>query len=1026
MCFNVRLMNPNADRVFINNSKCIGYLEEYSENFVRTISSEKPETKLVENDIKLDHLPVDEKSILLKVLRKHCSVFSLSKRDIGCTKALKHCIDTGDSGPIAIPMRNVPLALQDKVDSMVDEMLQDGVVEPSASAWNSPIVLVRKKSGDLRMCIDFRQLNSVTKKSSFPIPSTNSLLDALEGSSYFSTLDLTQGYYQVELNDVDREKTAFMTRRGQFQFKRMPFGLNTAPITFQKVMHIVLRNENWLKCLIYLDDIIIFGSSLTQHMERLDTVLTKIKEAGLKLSTRKCVFLKKEVTFLGHVVSQKGIHTDNSKVKVIQEWPVPKDTCDLRKFIGFCGYYRRFVNHYANIVRPLEQLLNKLNSYGNKRTKKMNINSSWELTHQQAFDTLKNRLCTAPILAYPQSSGRFILDTDASAYGIGAVLSQVQNGDEKVIAYASHSLSKTEQRYCVTRRELLSVYRYVKQFKHYLFGRHFTIRTDHKSLVWLLNCRNPSTSQYCSWKAELEIFDFEIIHRSGDKHTNADILSRLAECGQCGIKHTNPLPKRNVKIFNANSSVISNARDIVLACREDHLTIREYINANVSSKVEKNHLMSIMNELILMNNRLFFKDTRGLREIPILSRRTCIIRDFHNMLCHLSAEKVYSVLVKKFYWKGMFRETKNVIDECDTCLKMKNAKPLHKSNIEVSEQFFPFERIAMDISGPFRLTKSGNQYILAISDYFSKLTCFIPLKNTLSQNICDKFLEHWVAKYGIPLKIHTDQGQNFNSALFKQMCDKLGIQKTRTCPYYPQSDGLVERSFRTVKPLIASVMEDKGCEWDKTLPLINLALLSATSKQTGYSPYQVLYGKNVKHPMCTETEYIRETSENYVNDLTVEIRQIYKKVKETQDNQRASLKLRVNKNRYFKKPSVGDYVYVEIPKALRKSFEPKFQGPYEIKTLITPTLYELICTKTDKLIIRNYNQIKVKLANKVSEGDNNVLNNESNRRNKNHIEKAPKKHPDETKEDNQKRYPRRRTKPVDRFFNIRGGGSVGI
>ena len=348
---------------------------------------------------------------------------------------------------------------------------------------------------------------------------------------------MSSGYHQVPINQSDREKTAFSTRYGQYEFNRMPFGLCSAPATFQRLMNLVLRKENWLKCVIYLDDILIFGSTMDEHNERLDQVLTKIKEAGLKLAPEKCHFLRKEVHYLGHVINATGVTTDPEKIESIQRWALPKCKKEMQAFLGFCNYYRRFIQGYASLTEPLSGMIKSDNKF------------DWTDDCKNSFYKLKEALTSPPVLSLPHKEGKYILDTDASHNAIGAVLSQVQDGEEKVLYYASKTLTKSQRQYCITRKELLAIYIFVLKFKHYLIGSKFLVRTDHQALKWLLNWDSPNTSQYCIWKAELEIFDMVVEFREGSKHINADALSRLPNCEQCQINHEDPKQKRNVKVY---------------------------------------------------------------------------------------------------------------------------------------------------------------------------------------------------------------------------------------------------------------------------------------------------------------------------------------------------------------------------------------------------------------------------------------------------------------------------------------------
>ncbi|CAK1579348.1 unnamed protein product [Parnassius mnemosyne] len=404
-----------------------------------------------------------------KLLLKYSNVFSSNEADIGKTGLVQHKIEL----PIFQRPRRLPVALEKEVETMIEGMVKDGVIEPSSSPWCSPVVLVKKKDGSMRFCVDYRRLNDATKKDSYPLPRIDDTLDMLTGVKWFSTLELKSGYWQVEIHPKDKEKIAFSTGKCLWQFKVMPFVLCNAPATFERLMELVLTGLIGDACLVYLDDIIIIGRTFEEHHQNLVRVLMKIQSANLKLSPKKCSLFKRQVSFLGYVVSEEGIRTDPEKIAAINEWPVPKDKTQ----------------------------------------------------------ELKNRLCKTPILGYPDAGKEFIVDTDASDIGLGGVLSQ-RNGDQEiVIAYVCKSLSKSERNYCVTRRELLAVVKSLQHFSKYLLGRKFHLRTDHAALKWLLQFKNPE-GQVARWIELLQEYDFVIEHRSGRSHGNADALSRRP-CPDC-------------------------------------------------------------------------------------------------------------------------------------------------------------------------------------------------------------------------------------------------------------------------------------------------------------------------------------------------------------------------------------------------------------------------------------------------------------------------------------------------------------
>ena len=389
-------------------------------------------------------------------------------------------------------------------------MSNQGLIEPSENPWACPIVLVRKKDRGLRFCVDCRALNNITRKDSYPLPRIDDTLDTLAGMNWLSALDLKSGYWQVEMDPLDKDKTAFTTGRGLWQFKVMPFGLRNAPATFERLMERVLANIPLQTALVYLDDILIPGRTFNHNLTNLRQVFHRLRAAKLKLTSQKCMLLQREVKFLGHIIGSTGVSTDPEKTRAIETWPTPTNLSELWCSLGLCSYYRRFVKGFADIARPLHQLTGK------------GVPFEWSSEAGNAFTHLKSCLATTPVLCFPLPDAPFTLDTDASGHAIGAVLSQVQESQERVVAYYySRTMNRTEEQYCVTRKQLLAIAEAVKHFHPYLYGHHFTIRSDHAALQWLLKFRNPE-GQIARWIQRLQEYDFQVNHRAGHLHTNAD------------------------------------------------------------------------------------------------------------------------------------------------------------------------------------------------------------------------------------------------------------------------------------------------------------------------------------------------------------------------------------------------------------------------------------------------------------------------------------------------------------------------
>ena len=901
----------------------------------------------------------------MAILERNADIFSKYKMDIGKTELVYHHIETTDNKPIAFKPRRIPKGLEDEVDHMIDNLIEAGIVKPSTSPWNFPIVVVRKKNGDNRMCVDYRALNAKTNRPIFPIPSAEEIFDSVGGARYFSSLDLSSGYYQVPIAEEDRGKTAFSTKYGQYEFTRMPFGLCSAPATFQRLMNIVLRNENWKKCVIYLDDVLIFGKTVEEHNERLDLVLRRIKEAGLKLSPEKCTFLQKEVKYLGHVVTPDGVATDPDKIASIKNWKIPGCKKELQTFLGFCNYYRRFIKEYAVISEPLSSMLRKDKKF------------VWTEDNRKCFYELREKLMNPPILALPINDGKYILDTDASHNAIGAVLSQIQNGEERVLYYASKTLSKSQKQYCITRKELLAIYTFVMKFKHYLIGKQFVVRTDHQALKWMLNWDSPNTSQYCIWKAELEVFDMIVEFRKGKEHINADVLSRLQDCEQCMIKHLEPQKKRNVKVYpvesnketesNYSEKILNNLQNysnewqqendpniklILEALKNGHSRIKQTGETNEAQIYwKKKEQLRIRGEQLYLE-----KDDDYLLIVP-KHKREEIIWKYHKLLGHTGSEKTIEVLKREYYWPLLSKDVENIIAKCNPCNHNKYINGRMKTPLQNITGYEPFQIIGIDVTGPFKQTKEGYRYILGVIDYFSKYVSLIPIKTTTSEVICEVLWIHWISKFGIPERIHSDRGSNFTSGLFQEYCRILGIRKTFTSPYYPQSDGLVERLFRTVKPMISAVMEDRCIkDWSSTLPIVEYGIRNTVQKTTKYSPYEILFGRRPKINLwnIVKTNETKSTLEEYVENMKQKITIIHNKVLDNIENHNTKKQDTYNRNRWSKEIQLGDKVMIKCQE--HSAFGHRYIGPFIVKRIIDKWTY--ILQNGNDTLQRNYNQIK--------------------------------------------------------------------
>ena len=437
-------------------------------------------------------------------------MFATTDHELGHTTLVQHHIDTGEAQPIRQQPYRISPAVRNHINEHVDKMLEQGRIQLSVSPWAAPVVLVKKMAPNDSA---YRKLNSVIRRDSHPIPHVQDTLDCLHGTSYFSCLDLRSGYSQVEVDDQSKPKTAFTAHNGLFEFRKMSFGLANAPSTFQCLMHAVFHGLQYDICLVYLDDIIIFLRTFDDHLQHLNDVFSRLSNANIRLKPTKCSFACSEVEYLGHVVSRDGIRPDPSKIKAVEEFPIPRCTKDVRSFLGLANYYRRFIKNFAAIAALLNKLTGKY------------VQFSWDSECDIAFSTLKSALTSAPILAYPDFSIPFELHTDASSTGIGFALCQSQGGRNRAIAYGGRDLNPAERNYSTTKRDALAVVEGIKKFCNYLYGQKFTIYTDHNALRWLMSIKDPN-GRLARWALFIQQYDFTIVYKAGSENSDADALSR--------------------------------------------------------------------------------------------------------------------------------------------------------------------------------------------------------------------------------------------------------------------------------------------------------------------------------------------------------------------------------------------------------------------------------------------------------------------------------------------------------------------
>lgn len=784
----------------------------------------------------------NQKLIADNIIKKFKDI-SFAEKGLGRTHLITHHINTGDAEPIRQRYYRMSPDKLKIISEQVDEMLSLDVITPCESPWSSPVLVVGKKDGKPRFCLDSRKLNSVTKKDAYNLPYVSEILDNLKDARFLSSVDLSKAFWQILIDEPDREKTAFyVPGRGTFMFKTTAFGLTNAPATQQRLVDLLFGPEFECKVFAYLDDVIIISQSFEEHVTLLERVFEKLSAANLTINLEKSSFFRNKLRYLGYVVDSQGLRTDPEKVQAILDYPTPSNKKEVKRFLGTASWYRRFIPQFSTVAGPL----NKLTS-----TKKNTPPFSWTPEAEKSFLELKTRLVQAPVLACPNFDYPFEVHTDASSFGVGAMLAQTIDGIEHPIAYMSRSLTKPEQNYSTTEREALAVLTALEHWRCYLEnGKTFTVFTDHSALKWFMSLSNP-TGRLARWGVRLSSFNFKIEHRRGKDNVIPDALSRCVPIDAIldgDAPTTGPATQDSwyLNIFNG--------------CQNSPISFPNY-------RVEGGVLYRYMKNKNVLTTEFDWKEV-----VPKELREQTLIQCHSEPIAgHFGVFKSYKRLALRFYWPGMYSDVVSFISRCDTCLAYK--LPSHGTLGKMGrpkDVSRPFQVLSIDLVGPLPNTRRQNNYIFVVTCCFSKYCLIFPLRRATA-DLVTKHLENDVfLVHGIPQTIVLDNGCQFISHELDRLFKKYKVPKIHFTPKYTPQINTVERYNKTIVTAISTFVNNDHRSWDLNLPQIQFAVNNSVNESTGFTPAFLVHGREL---VTCGSHYIDSDSDP--DDLTFLPRDAY-------------------------------------------------------------------------------------------------------------------------------------------------------
>ena len=838
--------------------------------------------------------------------------------------------------PVAQKPYNYTPTKRKLIKQHVNEMLELGIIRPSESEWASPVNM--QKQGDTyRFCLDYRVVNSLTRNDPFPHPRIETLVNKLADAKFISKLDLRKGYWQIGVHPDSVKYTTFICDEGKFEFLRMPFGLKTAPAIFQRFVNKVLGKSRDVFAAAYLDDIIIYSNSWEDHLDHIKYVLTQLRNANLTVNLKKCSFAQTSMEYLGYVITSNGISINQEKLAPITDYPTPRTAKDVKRFVGLCGWYRQYIENFATVMEPLNRCLRK------------DIKFCWSHEQQIAFDRIKQCIVNATALALPNFDKQFILRTDSSDLGLGAVLAQEdEENNERPIAFASRTLTRTEQSYHATEKECLSIVWSLKKFESYLDGQSFILQTDNQALLWLDKMKDVN-SKFMRWALRIQDFQPIISHCPGKLNVVADALSRapVGEAEEEDRKSVmDPPTQSNFLFFSSLSSLVD----------KDSLKLAQKDDGEIQS------LLTDLPNGFILEDDILYKLGRNNEKLIFIPRsfKGKVLNYFHDAphSGHLGYRKTIARIMRRFFWFHMHEDIYAYIRACTKCQATKNPNTKPYGEMQPVYAAGPWDMLAMDLIGPLPTTANRNTQLLVVVDHFSKWVELFPLTKATAPKIATILENEIFCRYGSPKRILSDNGTNFRSKCLRQLCSAWGITQKFLSPYHPQSN-ITERINRNIRAILSSYIAQKHTKWDQYLAAVGLALRTAVSDTTGYSPSMLTFGREIKLPIDRAVETDSEEMQSRIlhkTDLINKLQSLYTNTRMNIEKAQAQQCRYYNSRHKRMQFKVNDKVMLRSHflshKAMHftKKFAYRWLGPFVVSKVISPVTYALCDpeTKEDK------------------------------------------------------------------------------